>query len=97
MIEFHLDPSALNHALDTFVAAMVEFKAFTLLYFLFGVCHMFLIWNGDILILLAVCGLVTLPAPGIRPRTPVLLGAAARSTPRSWRSASGGSAGTVSA
>jgi uncharacterized protein len=42
----------------------------------FGLCHMFLIWNGDILILYAVCGLLmalTLPLP---PRVLGLLGLA---------------------
>ncbi len=37
----------------------------------FGLCHMFLIWNGDILILYAVCGLLmalTLPPIAARPR-----------------------------
>jgi uncharacterized protein len=107
--EFHTDPGALNHLVDDFAAAFVEFKAFTLFSFLFGVgtaiqaercaargvpvtgflarrflvllgigaCHMFLIWNGDILVLYAVCGLLIAGTLRLPARVLALLGVAA--------------------
>jgi uncharacterized protein len=109
MLEFHTDPGRANHLVDLLVAALVEFKAFTLFSFLFGVgtaiqaersaarglpvtgfllrrflvllaiglCHMFLIWNGDILLLYAVCGLLMVPTLGLPARTLAIFGIAA--------------------
>ena len=42
-----------------------------------GTCHMFLIWNGDILMLYAVCGLLALPFVRARPVVLALAGVAA--------------------
>lgn len=90
---FHSRPGWANRAVDILIAWLLEFKAFTLFSFLFGVgigvqaeravsrkirgshffvrrfavllaiglCHMFLIWNGDILTLYAVCGFLLVP------------------------------------
>jgi len=41
-----------------------------------GLCHMFLIWNGDILTLYAVCGLLLIPLIGRTTRTLTVLGIA---------------------
>uniref|UniRef100_Q01SV0 DUF418 domain-containing protein n=1 Tax=Solibacter usitatus (strain Ellin6076) TaxID=234267 RepID=Q01SV0_SOLUE len=43
----------------------------------FGLAHMFLIWNGDILLLYAVCGLLIVPSLRLPPRVLALLGFAA--------------------
>ncbi|HZS08029.1 MAG TPA: DUF418 domain-containing protein [Blastocatellia bacterium] len=96
ILNFHTHPGLANRAVDILAAWLLEFKAFTLFSFLFGVgvCiqaerarshtvsasrflarrfaillaiglfHMFLIWNGDILTLYAVCGLLLLPLVG---------------------------------
>jgi uncharacterized protein len=95
------------------VAGLLEFKAFSLFSFLFGmgiaiqaeraafrgvnlaaflvrrflvllvvgVCHLVLIWNGDILVLYAVCGLVLIPFLRLPPRVLLVLGAAALALP----------------
>jgi uncharacterized protein len=93
ILAFHTNPGWGNHLVDILAAWLLEFKAFTLFSFLFGVgvgiqterarmhtispmcflagrfglllafglCHMLLIWNGDILALYGVCGLLLLP------------------------------------
>ena len=93
IFRFHFSPSWENRATDVAVAALLEFKAFSLFAFLFGaglavfagrakargvdssrvlirrllvllalgLCHLLVIWNGDILTLYAVCGLLMLP------------------------------------
>ncbi len=43
----------------------------------FGLAHMFLLWNGDILLLYAVCGLLLAPTLRLSPRTLAILGLAA--------------------
>jgi uncharacterized protein len=43
----------------------------------FGLAHMFLIWNGDILLLYAVCGLLLVPTLRLSPRALAILGLAA--------------------
>lgn len=90
ILRFHSDPGWLNHAIDIFAMEVVEFKAFSLFAFTFGIgmaiqaertrtrggsaelflirrflvllafglIHMTLISNVDILTLYAVCGLV---------------------------------------
>jgi uncharacterized protein len=107
--QFHTHPGRANFLMDTLVAAFVEFKAFTLFSFLFGVgtaiqaersaargvpvtpfllrrflvlmafglIHMFLLWNGDILLLYAVCGLLLLPTLRLSTRDLAILGLAA--------------------
>lgn len=109
ILEFHTDPGRLDHLVDLLAAAFVEFKAFTLFSFLFGIgtaiqaercatrgvpatrfllrrflvlfgfglCHMFLLWNGDILLLYAVCGLLMIGTLSLPPRTLAVLGLAA--------------------
>src|SRR5438270_13856109 len=84
------------------VAALIEFKAFTLFSFLFGVgvaiqseraagvqfllrrfgalmafglIHLLLVWNGDILTLYAVCGLLLIPLLRVSPFALAGLGA----------------------
>jgi uncharacterized protein len=44
--------------------------------FVFGVAHLFLIWNGDILTLYAVCGLLLLPCLGLPWPALLVMGAA---------------------
>ena len=93
ILTFHTHPDWADRAVDTIVAALLEFKAFALFSLLFGVglavlaeraaarrvevvrflvrrllvllalglCHLLLIWNGDILTLYAVCGLLLIP------------------------------------
>jgi uncharacterized protein len=93
ILSFHTHAGWANHATDILLAWLVEFKAFTLFSFLFGVgvgaqaeraashelsavrflarrfaillliglCHMLLVWNGDILTLYGVCGLLLIP------------------------------------
>jgi uncharacterized protein len=90
MFVFHTHAGLLNHATDVLLAWLFEFKAFSLLSFLFGIgvgvqadraggdaipllvrrftvlfliglTHTLLLWNGDILALYAVCGLMLLP------------------------------------
>ena len=93
MLTLHTHPGWANHAVDLVTAWALEFKAFTLLSFLFGVglglqierlanhqvsasrfllrrlvalfcigiLHILLVWNGDILTLYAVCGMLLLP------------------------------------
>lgn len=46
-----------------------------------GLCHMFLIWNGDILALYAVCGLLLVPFLRLPAWALLLLGAAAIALP----------------
>ena len=94
LVTFHTHPGRMNEWIDLVTAWLIEFKAFTVFSFLFGVgisiqtervalrgtraagfllrrfgillvigiMHMFLIWNGDILCLYAVCGLLVIPA-----------------------------------
>jgi uncharacterized protein len=91
------DSGRANHLVDMLAAGVLEFKAFTIFSFLFGVgiaiqveraasrnisargswcvrlawlfvlgtAHLFLVWNGDILTLYAICGLVLLPFIGL--------------------------------
>ncbi len=93
LLVFHTHPGWGNHLVDVLVAALLEFKAFTLFSFLFGIgigiqterlgargqaasvflarrlvvllgfglVHMFLISNVDILCLYAVCGCLLIP------------------------------------
>lgn len=93
ILTFHTHPGWLNEGIDLFTAWLVEFKAFSVFSFLFGVgicvqtgrlgpwginlthfmlrrfaflllmglIHMFLIWNGDILCLYAICGILVIP------------------------------------
>lgn len=93
ILTFHTHPGWTNHVVDVLTAWLLEFKAFTLFSFLFGVgvgvqaertrsrainlrrflarrflvlfvfgvVHILLIWNGDILTLYAICGLLLLP------------------------------------
>ena len=93
ILAFHSQPGWANHVVDILIAWLLEFKAFTLFSFLFGVgvgvqaqraasnyiqgskffvrrfaalfaiglCHMFLVWDGDILTLYAVCGFLLIP------------------------------------
>ena len=49
--------------------------------FLLGVSHMFLIWNGDILALYGVCGLLLLPSLSLRWPALLVLGAVAMALP----------------
>jgi uncharacterized protein len=90
---FHTHPGWANYAVDLLAAWLLEFKAFTLFSFMFGVGvgiqreragsrhfnasrffirrfsvllaiglgHLLLIWNGDILTLYALCGLLLIP------------------------------------
>jgi uncharacterized protein len=44
--------------------------------FVLGTAHLFLVWNGDILTLYAICGLLLLPLIGLRSPVLLLLGAA---------------------
>src|SRR5262245_15345143 len=105
---FHTHPGWANRTVDILVAWLLEFKAFTLFSFMFGVgagvqseraaerkinpsgffarrfsvllaiglFHMLLIWNGDILTLYAVCGLMLIPLIGRSARTLAALGIA---------------------
>ena len=95
--------TALDHAVHSFVEVALEFKAFSLFSFLFGVglaaqqeragaafvprmvrrlglllviglVHLFLVWNGDILTLYAVLGIIAVPL--LAWRTPVLVAVA---------------------
>lgn len=50
--------------------------------FLLGVAHLFLIWNGDILALYGVCGLLLLPSLGLRWPALFVIGAAAMALPQ---------------
>src|SRR5260370_33322245 len=102
ILTFHTDPGSLNRAVDSLIAGLVEFKAFTLFSFLFGVgvavqteragqrgisparhllrrllvllplalCHLLLIFNGDILTLYAICALLLIAV--LRLPTPAL-------------------------
>ena len=108
ILTFHSHPGAANHLVDVLVAGLLEFKAFSLFSFLFGVgvaiqaeraaprgvnvahflvrrflvllvlglCHLVLIWNGDILVLYAVCGLFLVPFLRLPSRALLILGAA---------------------
>ncbi len=49
--------------------------------FVLGTVHMFLIWNGDILMLYAVCGLLLLPSLGLRWQALAVIGAVAMALP----------------
>ncbi len=109
ILTFHTHPGRANHLVDVLVAGLLEFKAFAIFSFLFGVgvaiqaeraaprgvnaarflirrflvllllglCHVVLIWNGDILVLYAVCGLLLVPFLRLPSRVLLLLGAAA--------------------
>jgi uncharacterized protein len=109
ILEPHTHAGWANHVVDVAVAAFVEFKAFTLFAFLFGVgiaiqaerrvdatwflvrrflvlmgfgvVHMFLIWNGDILMLYAGCGLMMAGAIRWSPRILAALGMVAVAAP----------------
>ncbi|MEO5915140.1 MAG: DUF418 domain-containing protein [Luteolibacter sp.] len=93
LFTFHTHPGIVNEWIDLVTTWLVEYKAFTVFSFLFGVgigiqterktlrgargsgfllrrfailfiigiVHMFLIWNGDILCLYAICGLLIIP------------------------------------
>src|ERR1041384_4945405 len=93
VLKFHSHPGWANHAVDTLVTVLIEFKAFNLfsltfgvgvaiqaeraaqrgarvapfllrrflILLLFGICHLTLISNVDILTLYAVCGLLLIP------------------------------------
>lgn len=93
LVTFHTHPGIVNEWIDLVTAWLIEFKAFTVFSFLFGVgvgiqterttfrgartstfllrrfaillvigiVHLLLIWNGDILCLYAVCGLLIIP------------------------------------
>ncbi len=63
--------------------------------FLFGLAHLFLIWNGDILALYAVCGFLLLPTLGFRWPALVVIGAAAMALPRIGPTLPSGGAATV--
>jgi uncharacterized protein len=56
-----------NSALGFFVRRFAALLAI-------GLCHMFLIWNGDILTLYAVCGLLLIPFIGLSARLLAILG-----------------------
>lgn len=103
------DPGAADRAVNLLVAGALEFKAFTIFSFLFGVgiaiqaeraasrkirprrflacrlgwlfllgaAHLALVWNGDILALYAVCGLLLLPFLGLPWPALFVMGAAA--------------------
>lgn len=109
ILTFHTHPGWANHLVDVLVAGLLEFKAFTLFSFMFGVgvaiqaeramshavdysrfltrrflvllllglCHLLLIWNGDILALYAVCGLLVVPLLRLSSRALLVLGVAA--------------------
>ncbi len=109
ILTFHTHPGRANHLVDVLVAELLEFKAFSLFSFLFGVGvaiqaeragargvnvspflvrrflvllvlglgHLVLIWNGDILVLYAVCGLLLVPFLRLPSRALLVLGAAA--------------------
>ena len=109
ILVFHTHAGSANHLVDVLVAGLIEFKAFTLFSFLFGVgvaiqceratrrgvdvtryllrrflillaiglCHLLLIWNGDILTLYAVCGLLIVPVLRLPAALLTVLGAAA--------------------
>jgi uncharacterized protein len=113
ILTFHTDPGWLNRAVDNLVAGLVEFKAFTLFSFLFGVgmaiqaeragerginptrhllrrflvllaiglCHLLLIFNGDILTLYAICALLLIPVLRLQTPALALLGAIALALP----------------
>jgi uncharacterized protein len=108
LLVFHTHTGFLNEWIDLVTTWLVEFKAFTVLSFLFGVgiaiqaeragekgmrvsrfllrrdsmlllvglCHMFLVWDGDILCLYAVCGLLAVPLIRLPPKALLLLGIA---------------------
>jgi uncharacterized protein len=113
ILTFHTDPGWLNHTVDVLSAGLVEFKAFTLFSFLFGLgvaiqaeragqrginatrhllrrflvllalglCHLLLIFNGDILTLYAVCALLLVPVLRLQTPALALLGAIAIALP----------------
>src|SRR5579872_2295804 len=113
ILTFHTDPGPLNHTVDNLVAGLVEFKAFTLFSFLFGVgvaiqaeraglrgitptrhllrrflvllaiglCHLLLIFNGDILTLYAICALLLIPVLRLPTAALALLAAIALALP----------------
>ena len=96
----HTPPGRANYAVEILLAALLEFKAFTvfsllfgvgmgiqagrlparflvrrfLVLLLFGVCHMTLLSNVDILCLYAVCGLLLLPLTRLPSRVLAALG-----------------------
>jgi uncharacterized protein len=102
------DSRGADRLVDLLAAGALEFKAFTIFSFLFGVgiaiqierattrnvnvryfllrrlawlfalgtAHLFLVWNGDILTLYAICGLLLLPLGGLPSPILFLIGAA---------------------
>ncbi len=100
------DSHGIDRAVDVLATAGLEFKAFTIFSFLFGVgiaiqiergatrnvntnyfllmrffwlfvlgtAHLFLVWNGDILTLYAVCGLLLLPLVSLPSAVLLLIG-----------------------
>jgi uncharacterized protein len=108
MFTLHTHSGWANRAVDLFTVWAFEFKAFTLLSFLFGVglglqmerfatyevsasrfllrrllallgigmCHMLLVWNGDILALYAVCGMLLIPLIAVDGKWQAIIGAA---------------------
>ena len=109
LVTFHTHPGLVNEWIDLVTAWLIEFKAFTVFSFLFGVgigiqterttlrgtrtsrfllrrfaillvigiVHMFLIWNGDILCLYAICGVLIIPVLRLPTWPLVCLGVAA--------------------
>jgi uncharacterized protein len=100
------DASPSDRIVETLTSLLIEFKAFALFSFLFGVgialqaqralsrgvngrvflfrrfgvlllfgiCHMLLIWNGDILALYGICGLLLIPITALERRTLLISG-----------------------
>ena len=117
LLEHILQPSVengwANHLADLLITRVLEFKAWTIFSFLFGVgiaiqserfappgagatsflarrfgwlfllgaTHLFLVWNGDILALYGLCGILLLPSLGLRPSALLVIGAAAMALP----------------
>ncbi|MDB6117737.1 MAG: hypothetical protein JWO08_1518 [Verrucomicrobiaceae bacterium] len=109
LFTFHTHGGWVNEWIDLVTAWLIEFKAFTVFSFLFGVgaCiqaertasrgisasrfmlrrfavllgiglgHMFLVWNGDILCLYAICGILLIPLIRLPSAALVALGLAA--------------------